>query len=40
MSWLSWDHLFVCKELGGMGFHNLYGFNLVMLGETMLEIIF
>nr|KYP76960.1 hypothetical protein KK1_021223 [Cajanus cajan] len=31
--WLSWEKLSMSKEHGGMGFRNLYGFNLAMLGK-------
>nr|KYP34809.1 Transposon TX1 uncharacterized [Cajanus cajan] len=31
--WLSWEKLSMRKEHGGMGFRNLYGFNLAMLGK-------
>ncbi|XP_075481346.1 putative mitochondrial protein AtMg00310 [Primulina tabacum] len=31
--WLSWDRLSIRKENGGIGFRDLYGFNLAMLGR-------
>lgn len=31
--WLAWDKLFVRKDEGGMGFHNIYDFNLTLLGK-------
>jgi hypothetical protein len=31
--WMSWDKLTMRKEWGGMGFRNIYGFNLAMLGK-------
>lgn len=31
--WLSWDGMSMSKEKGGMGFRNLYGFNLALLGK-------
>ena len=31
MNWLAWDKLCVSKELGGLGFPNIYAFNLAML---------
>ncbi|KAB2037268.1 hypothetical protein ES319_D03G062600v1 [Gossypium barbadense] len=31
--WASWDKLRVSKRLGGIGFRNLYCFNLVILGK-------
>jgi len=31
--WLSWDKLTMRKEWGGMGFRNIYGFDLAMLGK-------
>jgi hypothetical protein len=31
--WLSWDKLTMRKEGVGMGFRNIYGFNLAMLGK-------
>ncbi|XP_075504628.1 uncharacterized protein LOC142542068 [Primulina tabacum] len=31
--WLSWDRLSVRKEKGGLGFKDLYGFNLAILGR-------
>lgn len=33
INWLSWDKLSVSKKFGGMGFRNLYAFNLSMLGK-------
>lgn len=34
VKWHSWDSLCKHKNDGGMGFHNLHIFNLVMLGKT------
>ncbi|TYH25010.1 hypothetical protein ES288_A03G135700v1 [Gossypium darwinii] len=31
--WVSWDCLCVPKKYNGMGFHNLYCFNLALLGK-------
>lgn len=31
--WLSWDRMSMTKKQGGMGFRNLYGFNLALLGK-------
>lgn len=31
--WLAWDKLCVLKEDGGLGFQNVYAFNLAMLGK-------
>lgn len=31
--WLSWDKLCIDKEHGGMRYHNLYVFNMALLGK-------
>ena len=31
--WLSWDKLSLRKEDGGLGFRNLYVYNLALLGK-------
>ncbi|CAN0846298.1 Uncharacterized mitochondrial protein AtMg00310 [Linum grandiflorum] len=33
IAWMRWERLCVRKEYGGMGFKDLYGFNLTMLGK-------
>jgi len=33
IKWLWWDRVAMRKEYGGMGFRNLYGFNLAILGK-------
>lgn len=39
ISWTKWDHLCVKKKNGGMGFRNLHGFNLAMLGKQGWDIL-
>ncbi|CAN1332541.1 Putative ribonuclease H protein At1g65750 [Linum perenne] len=34
LSWMRWERLCVRKEFGGMGFRDLHGFNLAMLGKS------
>lgn len=34
ISWLSWDAMSTSKSKGGMGFRNLYGFNIALLGKN------
>ncbi|CAN0925399.1 hypothetical protein LINGRAHAP2_LOCUS34730 [Linum grandiflorum] len=34
VTWMRWDRLCVRKEHGKMGFKDLYGFNIVMMGKT------
>lgn len=36
--WLTWDHLSMHKNDGGIGFKHLTAFNYVMLGKQSLEI--
>lgn len=31
--WMAWDRLCSVKEAGGLGFKNLYQFNIVMLAK-------
>ncbi|CAN0846297.1 hypothetical protein LINGRAHAP2_LOCUS4379 [Linum grandiflorum] len=31
IAWMRWERLCVRKEYGGMGFKDLYGFNLTMI---------
>jgi hypothetical protein len=33
MHWLSWEQLIKPKEEGGLGFRDLYGFNIAMLAR-------
>ena len=33
INWLNWDKLSMKKKFGGIGFCNLHGFNLAMLGK-------
>lgn len=37
---LSWEHLSMRKEHGGMGFCHLYAFNLVMLGKQSWKFLY
>lgn len=39
INWLSWDKLSMKEEFGGLGFHNLHGFNLSMLGNQGWKLI-
>lgn len=39
IKWLDWDKLSIPKKFGGMGFQNLYAFNLVMLGKQVWKFI-
>lgn len=39
IKWMSWDRLCVPKEKGGMGFRNLHGFNVAMLGKQGWKLI-
>ncbi|CAN0847222.1 hypothetical protein LINGRAHAP2_LOCUS4861 [Linum grandiflorum] len=34
VAWMRWERLCVRKDYGGMGFKDLYGFNLAMLGKA------
>lgn len=33
LNWLSWNNLSTTKSKGGLGFRNLYGFNIALLGK-------
>lgn len=33
MNWLAWDILCALKEDDGLGFHNIYTFDLAVLGK-------
>lgn len=33
LRWLSWTNMSMSKKLGGLGFRDLYGFNLALLGK-------
>ncbi|CAN0857722.1 hypothetical protein LINGRAHAP2_LOCUS6887 [Linum grandiflorum] len=36
IAWMRWERLCFRKEAGGMGFKDLYGFNLAMLGKLVM----
>lgn len=37
--WMAWDKMSVAKSEGGLGFRNLYGFNLALLGKHVWNFI-
>lgn len=38
VNWLSWNNMSVAKSRGGLGFRNLYGFNIALLGKQIWKI--
>lgn len=39
INWLRWEKLVVQKEYGGLGFRDLHGFNLAILGKLCQKFI-